>query len=174
MARHTVWAACGLALLLALGTSGCKKRDKEQVVANRLGPVAQQATKIPTPAAIPHPNVNPQSQALKNEKDGYVASARTQMDLMQKEMASLQATTWKTAGPNRAIYDKLLRDAAVKRAAFQADVATMPNASAESWPALKAKADRDLVLYRGAFVAASSRIVSAPQRVAAIPAKLTP
>ena len=119
-----------------------------------------QAAKVPVPPPIAHANFNPQSQALQHEKSGYVTSARTQMDQMQQQVASMQATTWRTAGPNRAAFDKLLRDVAVKRAALQADIASIPNAPAESWPALKAKADRDLVAFR-ATVGAASGVVEA-------------
>ena len=134
-----------------------------------------QAAKVPVPPPMAHANFNPQSQALQHEKSGYVTSARTQMDQMQQQVASMQATTWRTAGPNRSAFDKLLRDVAVKRAALQVDIAAVPNAPAESWPALKAKADRDLVAFRAAVGAASSRISTAPQqKIAAIPAKLTP
>lgn len=145
--------------LVAVGAFGCKRQAR---ISNKLAPVASQIAKPPAPVAHAPPPVQPPSPALQNEKSAYVASARAQMDQMQQSIAKLQATTWKTSGPSRAEYDKLLRDVAAKRAAFQVDVASIPAASAESWPALKAKSDRDLVAMRGAVQVAASRIVPSP------------
>jgi hypothetical protein len=168
MNRNLVCAACGITLLFALGSTGCKRQAK---IANRLAPAAQQAVKLPPPAAQPIPNV--QQIQIHNEKNAYLASARAQMDQMQQSVAPLQVASARTTGPTRASYDKLLRDVAAKRAAFQADIASIPNATPENWPTVKAKSDHDLVALRAAVIAASSRIPPAQKRTAAVPVKLT-
>jgi hypothetical protein len=153
------WVAVGV-VVFAFGSAGCRK--KQAPIQNHVGPVASQAAKPVAPAAhpVPIPNVKAISE-LEREKAAYVSSARGQLDDIQKQVAPLQATMAHTAGAARVEYAKLLNDVAAKRAAFQADIASIQNASQDNFPGLRTKADHDLMALRGSMQAATTRIGAA-------------
>jgi hypothetical protein len=153
MRAFSGWVGVAVVLVAVVG-SGCKK--KQAPIQNHIAPVATQAAKPPAPAH-PMPNVHAISE-LEREKAAYLSSAHGQLDDIQKQVASLQATTARSAGAARVEYAKLLNDVIAKRAVFQADIASVQSASQENWAAVRTKADHDLMTLRGSMQAANARI----------------
>jgi hypothetical protein len=133
-------AAVGLALLAgtALGAGGCRTRDRREAGARATAEAEAKAQEVTTTSAafeLPPAALDAGDEALatlRDEQSEYRAKLEAELDAIDARLRSVPA--------KRRAADPSFR----RRAALKKHLDALDRSTAQDWPALKAKIDRDL------------------------------
>ena len=162
--KHQAIVAALVMLAATIGGSGCK-RAKAQT-APRAEALASAPAQHIAQRAIGQQQAA-YAAAQERMRFDYVARVQRELDQMNAQVTPLAAAASRATGAARAEDQRLLGDVNARRAALHADLAAIPHATSQTWPAVKAKVDKDLTAFEGAMRTTSSRIHAPPPRATA-------